>query len=154
MKADIVASMRRQLDRRFEGASLESVLQRPPHGWIRTTRQALGMRLVDLAKRIGVTEGALRQNEAAELDESLTLKHLRRAAEAMGCELVYAFVPKTSFENRYKEQVRKRAVADAGRIARTMALESQGVSGEITNRHAETLFRDYLHGPPRDLWSG
>lgn len=154
MKSDVETSVRRQLDRRFEGVSLESLLPRPRNGWIRTTRQALGMRLADLAKRLGVTEGSIRQSEAAELDESLTLKRLRRAAEAMECELVYAFVPKTSLEDSYKEQIRKRAVADAGRVARTMALERQGVSDDLTNRHAETLYRDYLGHPPRDLWGG
>lgn len=147
-----MASLRRQLDRRFEDASLVSLLQRPREGWIRTIRQALGMRLVDLAKRIGVTEGALRQNETAEINDSLTLKHLRRAADAMGCEFVYAIVPRASLEGQYEGQVRKRAIADAARIARTMAFEQQAVSGETSNRQEEDLFGDYLRRPPRDLW--
>jgi predicted DNA-binding mobile mystery protein A len=110
------------------------------------------MRLVDLAKQLHVTEGALRQNESAELDESITMKHLRRAAEGMGCELVYAIVPRTSLENLYEDQIRKRAVSDANRTARTMDLEQQGVSREVTDRQVEDLFREYMRDPPRDLW--
>ena len=152
MKPRNTASIRRQIDRRFEGRSLASTLAQPRNGWIRTTRQALGMRLVDLAKQLHLTEGALRQNESAELNESITMKHLRRAAEGMGCELVYAIIPKTSLENLYEDQIRKRAVSDANRTARTMELEQQGVSSEVTERQVEDLFREYMRDPPKDLW--
>ncbi len=152
MKSRNTASIRRQIDRRFEGRSLASALARPRNGWIRSIRQALGMPLVDLAKQLHVTEGAIRQNESAELDETITMKHLRRAAEGMGCELVYAIIPKTSLESLYEERVRKRAVSDAERIARTMEFERQGVSSEVTDRHVKNLFRDYMRDPPKDLW--
>ena len=152
MKASDMATARRQLDRRIDGPSTTTLLEPPRDGWIRTVRQVLGMRLIDLAARLNVTEGAVRRAERAEADGSLTLKQLDRAAAAMGCRLVYCIVPETALEDIYRERLRKRADDDAIRTARTMELEQQAVSGEVTARHADELFDDYLRGPPRDLW--
>ena len=152
MKAPNLATARRQLDHRIDGPSMTAILEPPRDGWIRTIRQVLGMRLIDLAARLNVTEGAVRRVERAEVRGSLTLKQLDRAAAAMGCRFVWGIVPETALEDIYRERLRERAFYDAGRTARTMELEQQGVGGEVTARHSEELFGDYLRHPPRDLW--
>ena len=67
MKAPNLATARRQLDHRIDGPSMTAILEPPRDGWIRTIRQVLGMRLIDLAARLNVTEGAVRRVERAEV---------------------------------------------------------------------------------------
>ena len=55
-----------QLDRRFADIeSLAGKAQRPPRGWIRAIRQALGMTTGQLAQRMGV-----KQPRVVELEKS------------------------------------------------------------------------------------
>lgn len=47
-----------------------------------------------LAKRLNKSTDRIYQLEHMEIDGAVTLKALKEVAEAMGCDLVYAFVPK------------------------------------------------------------
>ena len=69
-------------------------VERPSAGWLRTLRETLGLTLADMAKRIGVTPPAVRSFEQAEAEDRITLASLRRTANAMGCDLIYALVPR------------------------------------------------------------
>jgi transcriptional regulator with XRE-family HTH domain len=68
---------------------------RPAAGWLRTVREALGLTLADLAKRLGNSPPAVRSFEQAEAEDRITLASLRRAAAAMGCDVIYVLVPRT-----------------------------------------------------------
>lgn len=68
---------------------------RPTAGWLRTVREALDLTLAGLAKRLGITPPAVRSFEQAEAEDRITLASLRRTADAMDCELIYALVPRT-----------------------------------------------------------
>ena len=60
-----------------------------------------------------------------------TLRNLRRVAEAMGCELVYAIVPKSrSIQELAESPARAEATKRVLSVRRTMALEDQG-SGDV-----------------------
>ena len=147
------STMRRQLDRRFKQVSRTSdLLHTPREGWVRTLRQALRMTLKDLANRMGVTEGTVRYIERAEIKRTITLELLSRAADALDCELVYVLIPRSSLEDTFQRQIRRRARSDARRTAATMALERQGLSVEETERQLEELIQDYLREPPQDPW--
>jgi predicted DNA-binding mobile mystery protein A len=63
-------------------------------GWLRTVRRAVGISVAEAAGRIGVVESALFRMEYAEGRGVIELRTLRRAAEALGCELVYGLAPK------------------------------------------------------------
>lgn len=52
------------------------------------------MSSLQLANRLGLTRSRIVKLENAETHDAITLRTLREAAEALGCELVYAFVPK------------------------------------------------------------
>lgn len=67
---------------------------RPPDGWMRAVRQAIGVPVVELARRMGVKKSQIFRLEESERDGRVRMATLRRAAEAMGCELVYALVPR------------------------------------------------------------
>ena len=72
----------------------QDMVARPPRGWIRFIREALGMSSKSLASRVGVSPTTMSETEKAEFEEGITLKRLRRVAESMDCDLVYYFLPK------------------------------------------------------------
>ena len=78
------------------------------------------------------------------------LNTLRRAADALDCELVYAFVPRRSLEEQVLEQARARAEAEVRRIAHSMALEDQAVSARETESLIEARTQEWLAKP--GLW--
>jgi predicted DNA-binding mobile mystery protein A len=94
-------------------------------GWVRAIRDALGMTAADLAARMGVTGPAVRSLEKKETDGGARLSSLRRAAEAMDCTFVYAFVPNTSLQQTVERQAASILEAQMGRVRQTMALEAQ-----------------------------
>ncbi len=63
-------------------------------GWLRTVRQALGIPMAELAKKLGVNSSVIFRMEQREAKRKVSLMTLERMAEAMGCELVYAIVPR------------------------------------------------------------
>jgi predicted DNA-binding mobile mystery protein A len=66
----------------------------PQRGWIRSIREALGLSLSRVAKRAGIQRQNLLQFQISEERGQIKLANLRRIAEAMDCELVYAIIPK------------------------------------------------------------
>ena len=62
--------------------------------WIRTLREALGLREVELAERLGYEARSVYRLEKSEIRASIQVKHLWKVAEAMECDVVYALVPK------------------------------------------------------------
>jgi predicted DNA-binding mobile mystery protein A len=62
--------------------------------WIRTLREAVGIREAELALRMGYEPRSVYRLEKSEMNSTLQVKHLRKVAEAMECDVVYALVPK------------------------------------------------------------
>src|SRR5690348_11693021 len=99
-----------QLDRRFsELRALNKGAARPARGWVRAIREALGMTTAQLARRIGVKQPRVIELEKAEIAGAVTLQTMERAAEALGCRLVYVLIPHRPLE----ETLRARAAAAA-----------------------------------------
>jgi predicted DNA-binding mobile mystery protein A len=63
-------------------------------GWLRMVRLAVGIPAEKIAGRMGVSASSLRSMEKGEMRGGIELGTLRRAAEALGCELVYGLAPK------------------------------------------------------------
>src|SRR5436189_523331 len=95
----------RHLDSRFTAMRPLLKSQRPPKGWLRAIRDALGMTTKQFGRRLGVSQPRIVELEQSEVSGSVTLHTLQRAAEALGCRLVYAVVP----EKPLAETVRERA---------------------------------------------
>lgn len=131
------------MDTKFRHLQLETldkhlsdvhVPERPSGGWVRAIRTALGMSARQLAERMGVSQQALSQMESKEADDSVTIKTLRRAAEAMGCRVVYAVVPgEGSLQDIVDEQALKKAKELVEAVDHTMKLEAQGV-GKVKDK--------------------
>ena len=74
---------------------LETYLNVPiSGGWLKKTRRALFISTRGMALRLGVAQTTYCNFERGEVKESLSMKQLRRCAEAMDCEFVYAIRPK------------------------------------------------------------
>lgn len=136
--------------------TLESVRRvmppRPVRGWIREIRETLGMTTRQLAHRIGIAQKTLVDLEHSEANDAITLRSLRRAAEAMDCVLAYALVPKSTLEKTVRAQAERLAAARLQPVEHSMALEAQELSGENRASHRAVLAEELLRGPFRRLW--
>jgi predicted DNA-binding mobile mystery protein A len=120
---------RRRLDQRYRNASIEQLQARPRLGWVRAVRDALGMSTRQLASRMGLTQPTVVQLEQSEANGTIQLATLRRAADALDCELVYAIVPRSgSLEQTVLAHARRRAGAVVRAVDRSMELEDQAVT--------------------------
>lgn len=143
----------RQLDERLEKVRDLSELGAPPDGWIRVLRQALGMTTEQLAARMKVTRQAVLQLEAAERNRSATWTSLRKAAEAMDCEVAYAVVPRGSLRQVLLRQGRKQAERHVGRIAHSMKLDSHLIGPAEQQRQVDELAAHLATERSRALWT-
>src|SRR3972149_2293310 len=85
-----------------------------------TMRQRARQRLDERSARLKITPQSVTDIEKSEATGSIQLKTLSRAAEALGCTLVYALVPKTSLEGAVRKRARRIAMKDLQRVAHTM----------------------------------
>jgi predicted DNA-binding mobile mystery protein A len=122
---DFLALQRRQLDARFKRAEPLEQLVPPTKGWIRTVREALGMTARQLGKRLHMTKQGVLDLERREVDETITLGTLRKAADALNADVVVALIPRKSLEDTVHEQAESKATHERNRIVHTMRLESQ-----------------------------
>lgn len=143
---------RRQLDLRTAKMTTVSaeVFARPKAGWIRAVRDALGMSTRDLASRLGVTSMAISKLEASERAGTIGLETLSRAADALGCDVVYALVPRIPLEEQVRRQAEAVARAELSPVATTMALEDQSVDSETTESLLEDRIAELVNS--RALW--
>ncbi len=142
----------RQLEERLEPWRAVRESPSPRTGWIATIRQALGMGVNQLAQRLGVDPAAVIHLEKREAAGKVTLKSLRRAAEALNCKLVYALVPNEDPRSLLLTQARRIARTRLQRVGHTMGLEAQGVeTEEVVHQEADLAMR-LLREWPRSLW--
>src|SRR5258708_6384307 len=99
MKTEIRQRARQRLDERLKGLHPTDRFQPPPKGWIRAIRNAFGMSRSQLATRLHVRPQTVDAIEKSEANSSVQLNTLMRAANALDCTLVYAFVPNTTLED-------------------------------------------------------
>jgi predicted DNA-binding mobile mystery protein A len=100
---ELKVSNLRHLDQRL--AELDRyLLPRPPYGWVRSLRLAIGLSGFELGTRLGVSQPRISQIERAEISGSLRLGTLERVGAAMRCQLRYVLIPKEPLEHLAREQ--------------------------------------------------
>ncbi len=134
---------RQQLDQQLGMIQSSSLPSTPKGGWIGSIREALGMSLESLGKRLGVSRQTAHELIKAEYDGSLTIKRMRSAADALGCDLVVLLVPRQSLDQMVMERATEIAREWVLRTSHSMALEQQSVTDERVEQMileaAETL---------------
>jgi predicted DNA-binding mobile mystery protein A len=144
----------RQLDQQLQAwRKTANANPRPREGWLRTLRTALGMSTGKLAERLGARQPRVLQLEKAEIKDTATLASLRKAADALGCDLVYALVPRKPLEQMVTDQVDKVAKQELAAVSHSMALEEQRPSYAVETRQLKELRDALLSGPWRRLWT-
>jgi predicted DNA-binding mobile mystery protein A len=129
------------------------ICSRPSDGWIRAIRKSLGMSVSQLAKRLSITQQAVSQLELNEVNETVSLKTLRRAAEVLDCRLVYAFIPnEQSLQSVIEKQALKKARELVSAVNHTMELEAQGV-GNLEEK-IKASAKELAKNPNSKLWEG
>jgi predicted DNA-binding mobile mystery protein A len=146
----VVAS--EQLDKRLNELRLLTKATRPSRGWIRAVREALGMTTAQLAKRMDVRQPRIVELEKAEASGNITMRSLERAAEALGCQVVYALIPREPLTTTLEERALQVAERQLSSVEQTMRLEAQGVDDQAQRKRTlERLADDLLRRPAR-LW--
>jgi predicted DNA-binding mobile mystery protein A len=125
---------------------------RPPRGWLRAVRDALGLTTRQYAARLGVSQPQVVAYEKGEVEESISVANLRRAAEALDCELVYALVPRRPLTETLRKRAEQIADARLARMGHTMRLENQEVAGPELKRQRDSMVDELLRGKLRRLW--
>ena len=142
----------RQLDRRLNAIRPLLASARPPKGWVRAIRDALGMTTQQLARRIGVSQSRIPELEQAEANGNITLKSLERAAEALGCRVVYALVPERPLADVVHAQAERVADRQFAAVAHTMQLEDQAVEDRTVRKEQRNRQIEQLLLRPARLW--
>lgn len=136
---------RKQLDKKLEKLRLYANIERPSNGWIRSIREALGMNRQQLADRIDVSAQNIEAIELSEINDTVMLKSLKRLAEAMDCQVVYAVIPNKPLQTMVDEQMTKKAKEIVSYVGHSMALEDQMTNNDELNEQVKQIVDDLKH---------
>ena len=137
----------RALDKKTSDLKSAKNIVSQPSAWIKTVREAIGMTVSQLATRLGVTQPRITKMEFNE--DNLKLSTMKKAAEAMNCEFVYYFKPRTTFQNLVDEQAQKKAAEVLKTVNVNMALENQEIAeDEVVKDFASDLINTKI----KQIW--
>lgn len=124
----------------------------PPRGWLKEIREALGRTERQQAERLNIASSTLHKSEKSEADERISLGQLRKLADALDCELVYALIPRNPLPQMLEDQAKKLAKAEVFGVAHTMGLEDQRPTDERIQKQISRRSEELLRGKWSDLW--
>lgn len=154
MKKENQSLMINQLDKKFEilqNASAALIV--PPNGWINALRKALNISLNQLARRMNVTSQNVNQLEQREMDGTISLQKLKDAADALGMNFVYTFIPKDgSLEKLIEKRALKVAEEIVMRTSHSMKLEDQENTEERLKKAIRDRAEKIKNELPKYLW--
>lgn len=149
----LIKTQRRSLDEKLKAYHEAKHQPLPKSGWIRAIREALGMTSRQLAERMGIQQSGVILLERREVDKKASLEVLEKAARAMNCKFVYAFVPEESLEKVVDEQSQRAAAQILRSTLHTMSLELQNVAEPEKKLHLEELATELKNKLDSRLWS-
>lgn len=147
---DIKKLRLRQADAKLNKIRPISLELRSVDSWIRYIRKALNMSTKALAQKLEQSNSSIYQAERMEEEGAITLKQLKKFANAMNCELVYGFVPKTSIKESLTAQATKKAAEIVKASNLHMELEDQALSNELLKIQIDELAEEIKF--QKDLW--
>jgi predicted DNA-binding mobile mystery protein A len=128
-------------------------MTRPPRGWIKAIREALGMTTRQFAQRVGVVQSRAVDIEKAEMSGSITLDSLTRAANALDCELVYVLIPRKPLKDTVNDQALTLAKRHIKSTSHSMALENQKISPSSEAEQLKILATQIAENSGSNLWN-
>lgn len=112
---------------------IESSMRVKP-GWIKYIRTVLGMTLKDLSKLANLSLSTVAQAERGEVQGKISIDTLKKFANAMECEFVYAFIPKNDISDTLHKKAIEKAKRTILKVDIHMSLEDQKVTENINFR--------------------
>jgi predicted DNA-binding mobile mystery protein A len=99
-----------------------------------------------------VAGSTLHQSEKSEAEERITLGQLRRLADGLDCELVYALIPRKPLTDVVQDRANQMAREEVYGVAHTMSLEDQRPTDERIQKQVARRAEELLRGKWSDLW--
>ena len=124
----------------------------PSRGWLKEIREALGRTERQQAARLGITGSTLHKSEQSEADERISLGQLRKLADGLDCELVYALVPRKPLTEVVQDRATQLAREEVYGVAHTMSLEDQRPTDERIRKQVARRAEELLRGKWSHLW--
>jgi transcriptional regulator with XRE-family HTH domain len=85
---------RKRLDRELRFYRMAAREKHPTRELLRAVRQVLGLKVEEVARGARVNRSVIFQLEESEKRGTISLRAMVRIAEAMGCKVVYAVIPR------------------------------------------------------------
>lgn len=152
MRATLEKIRRGQLDASLTSLSGGVLPVRPVDGWLRSVREALGMSLEVFGRRLGMSKQSARAMEVAERDESITIKRLRRAAAALGCEVHIVLVPVLPLEDQVAASAYAAARSEVERVQHLMVLEDQALYDDQLDAMTQDIASEMIRTSDPRIW--
>ncbi len=105
-----------------------------------------------LGRRIGVSQATVSEAELAESEGRITLKNLRKMADGMDCELVYAVVPRASLDMIVHHNANRAAHRIVGEVSQGMALEGQSTDDSARAAQVDALRERLIAQGSSQIW--
>lgn len=121
----------------------------PRGGWVGAIRDSLGMTRQDLARRLGVSHTAIAKLEGSERAGTIQLDTLRRAADALDCDVLVFVVPRQPLQAQVDQRRLQLFHDEMQRADVQMNLEDQAMSETL---RAHLLQEAEASIPDRVLW--
>jgi len=145
-----IRSFDRKLDQLREAAIS---FPRPNTGWIRFIRSLLAMTTTQLAKKLGIAQASLTNLEQNEVEDKITLASLRKAADALNCDLVYALCPREPIGDQIKNQATIAARNIINASEKHMSLEAQETSRSSQQQAIDELADELASELKSTIWN-
>jgi predicted DNA-binding mobile mystery protein A len=124
----------------------------PLRGWLKEIREALGRTERQQAERLGISGSTLHKSEQSEAQERISLGQLRKLADGLDCELVYALVPRRPLTEVVQDRANQLAKEEVYGVAHSMGLEDQRPSDARIQRQVARRAEELLRGRWSHLW--
>lgn len=152
MSADLNHLRLEQTERALAPYSMLKGKAPPPGGWLRAVRESLGRPLRAQASRLGIAAATLHKSEAAEADGRITLAQLRKLADGLGCEVIYALAPRQPLMKMVQAQAEGLARQEVTGVTHSMSLEDQRPADRFVERQVAERRQALLAGSWSRLW--
>jgi predicted DNA-binding mobile mystery protein A len=119
---------------------------------LKEIREALGRTERQQAQRLGISSSTLHKSEQSEAQERISLGQLRKLADGLDCELVYALVPRKALTEVVQNRAKQLAKEEVYGVAHTMGLEDQRPTDERIQKQVARRAEDLLRGKWSNLW--
>ena len=124
----------------------------PSRGWLKEIREALGRTERQQAQRLGISGSTLHKSEQSEAQERISLGQLRKLADGLGCEMVYALVPRKPLTEVVQDRATQLAKEEVHGVAHTMGLEDQRPTDQRIQKQVARRAEELLRGKWSNLW--